>query len=68
MADDLLVKAQNDTVANTSIIQPFVAAMANYWTPSDNFGKSLRNGEVTHDNAVELTDKWNENMNTSAVE
>lgn len=68
MAEDLLVKVQNDTVANTSIIQPFVGAMANYWTPSDNFGKSLRNGEITHDNAAELTEKWNENMNTSGVE
>lgn len=68
MAEDLLVKVQNDTVANTSIIQPFVGAMANYWAPSDNFGKSLRNGEITHDNAAELTEKWNENMNTSGVE
>lgn len=68
MAEDLLVKAQNDTVANTSIIQPFIAPMANYWTPSDNFGKSLRNGEVTHDNAAEATEAWNTNMNTSVVE
>ena len=68
MDSDLLVKAQNDTVANTSIIQPFVAGMANYWTPTDNFGKSLRNGEVTHDNAADATEAWNKNMNTSVVE
>ncbi len=68
MAEDLLVKAQNDTVANTSIIQPFIAPMANYWTPSDNFGKSLRNGEVTHENAAELTEAWNTNMNTTIVD
>ena len=67
-ADDQLVKAQNDTVANTSIIQPFISPMANYWTPTDNFGKSLRNGEVTHDNAAEATEAWNKNMNTSVVE
>lgn len=68
MDDDLLVKAQNDTVANTSILQPFIAPMANYWTPSDNFGKSLRNGEVTHDNAADATEAWNKNMNSSVVE
>ncbi len=67
-AEDALVKAQNDTVANTSIIQPFISPMANYWTPTDNFGKSLRNGEVTHDNAAEATEAWNTNMNTSVVE
>lgn len=65
---DMLVKAQNDTVANTSIVQPFVGPMANYWTPTDNFGKSLRNGEVTHENAAEVTEAWNKNMNTSVVE
>lgn len=68
LKEDLLVKAQNDTVDNTSIIQPFIAPMANYWTPSDNFGKSLRNGEVTHDNAGEATEAWNKNMNTSVAE
>lgn len=66
--EDMLVQAQNATVANTSIIQPFIAPMANYWTPSDNFGKSLRNGEVTHDNAADSTEAWNTNMNTSVVE
>lgn len=64
---DILVKAQNDTINNTSFIQPFVAPMANYWIPTDNFGKSLRNGEVTHKNAAESTEAWNKNMNTSAV-
>lgn len=67
-AEDALVIAQNDTVANTSIIQPFIAPMANYWTPTDTFGKSLRNGDVTHDNAAEATEAWNTNMNTSVVE
>ena len=64
---DELVQAQNNTVANTSIIQPFITEMGNYWTPTDNFGKSLRNNEITHDNAADMTEKWNKNMNTSAV-
>ena len=64
---DELVQAQNNTVANTSIIQPFITEMGNYWTPTDNFGKSLRNNEITHDNAADMTEKWNKDMNTSAV-
>lgn len=66
--NDLLVKAQNDTFDNTSIIQPFVSAMDHYWIPAENFGKSLINKEVTHANAAEMTEKLNIAMNSSAVE
>lgn len=65
---DVLVTAQNDTFDNTAIIQPFVSAMNNYWTPAENFGKSLVNNEVTHDNAADMTEQFNTSMNTSAVE
>lgn len=65
---DALVIAQNDTFDNTSIIQPFIAEMENYWENTDNFGKSLRNKEVTHDNAKEKTEAYNEAMNSSVVE
>ncbi len=65
---DTLVSAQNDTFDNTSIIQPFVAAMGNYWSPAENFGKSLFNKEVTHDNAADLTEQLNTSMNSSVVE
>lgn len=66
--NDPLVQAQNNTFENTSIIQPFVPAMGNYWTPAENFGKSLINNEVTHDNAAEMTETLNTAMNTSAAE
>lgn len=65
---DAVVKAQNDTFDNTSITQPFVAAMSNYWTPAENMGKALVNGEVTHDNAADQTAKLNTAMNTSEAE
>lgn len=68
MAEDMLATAQGSCVANSSIVQPFIAEMGNYWTPTDNFGKALRNGEITHDNAAEMTEKWNTEMNTSVVE
>ena len=37
--NDPLVTAQNDTFDNTSILQPFVSAMNNCWTPVENMGK-----------------------------
>lgn len=65
---DALVVAQNTTFDTTSILQPFVSAMGNYWTPAANFGTSLVNGEVTHDNAAKMTEDLNTSLNTAAVE
>ena len=66
--EDELVIAQNETFDETSILQPFVTAMNNYWTPAENFGKSIVNGEVTHDNAAELTDEFSASMNQSIID
>ena len=65
---DELVIAQNETFDETSILQPFVRARNNYWTPAENFGKSIVNGEVTLDNAEEMTDKLSDSMNQSVVD
>lgn len=65
---DALVTAQNDTFNNTSIIQPFVAGMGNYWTPADNWGKSLVAGDITLDNAADKTEEFNTSINSSLVE
>lgn len=65
---DALVVAQNATFDTTSILQPFVSKMGNYWTPAENFGNSLLNGEVTADNAAEMTESFNTSLNTSVVE
>ena len=59
--------AQNDTFDRTSILQPFVSAMGNCWTPVENMGKSIRNGTVTHDNAAEQTDAMNAAMNSDGI-
>lgn len=66
--NDALVVAQNATFDTTSILQPFVSAMSNYWTPAENFGNSLLNGEVTADNAADQTEAFNTSLNTSVVE
>lgn len=65
---DALVAAQNATFDNTSIIQPFVAAMGNYWTPAANFGTAIISKEITKDNAEAKVEEFNTSLNTSGVQ
>ena len=64
---DVLVSAQNNTFDKTSVMQPFVAGMNNFWTPAENFGKSIVNGEITLDNAADKTTAFNKAINTAGV-
>lgn len=64
IGEDALVKAQNDTIDNTSVIQPTITAMGNYWTMGENFGKAIVNGDVTDANAVEETQKFQDQLDT----
>ncbi|MBQ8639178.1 MAG: extracellular solute-binding protein [Lachnospiraceae bacterium] len=65
---DAMVVAQNSTFDETSIMQPFVGKMADYWTPAENFGKSIVNGEVTKENAAEMVEEFNTSLNSSVIE
>ncbi len=56
---DIMVMAQNNTFQKTSVIQPFVAAMNNFWTPAENFGKALISKQITTDNAAAKTEALN---------
>lgn len=67
IASDMLVAAQNDTFNRTSILQPFVAAMNNCWTPVENMGKGIRNKNITHDNAKQQTEDMNAAMNKIGI-
>ena len=55
--------AQNDTIANTSKLQPSIPEMGNYWGNADPMGKALANGEITAENAAEQTETWNAGIN-----
>ena len=59
--------AQNDTIANTSKLQPSIPEMGNYWTNADPMGKALANGEINADNAAEQTETWNAGINNSGL-
>lgn len=64
IASDALAVAQGNTVANTSVMQPFVAGMANYWANAENMGKAILSGDVTAENAAEKTEALNTAFNT----
>ncbi|MBR2990232.1 MAG: extracellular solute-binding protein [Solobacterium sp.] len=68
IGDDLLAKAQMDTMGYASIVQPLQADMGNYWTPAQSMGEELVAGTVTHDNAAEKTEAMNTTMNTAGVQ
>ena len=55
--------AQNNTIANTSVLQPSIPEMGDYWTNAASMGTGLANGEVTAANAAESTEKWNNAIN-----
>ncbi len=55
---DAVAQAQMDPIADTSVVQPSIAEMSNFWAPCENFGNSIYNNEVTHDNAAKLTEQW----------
>ena len=67
IAADPVVIAQNDTFNYTSILQPFVSAMDNCWTPVENMGKGIRNGSVTHENAEDQTQAMSDAMNSNGI-
>ena len=59
--------AQNDTIANTSVLQPSIPEMGNYWANAGAMGTSLANGEINADNALDKTNEWNEGLNNSGL-
>ncbi len=59
--------AQNDTIANTSVLQPSIPEMGNYWANAGAMGTSLANGEINETNALEKTNAWNDGLNNSGL-
>ena len=55
--------AQDATIANTSILQPSIPEMGNYWSNAESMGKGLANKEVTAATAAADTEKWNDAIN-----
>ncbi|MBR4928867.1 MAG: extracellular solute-binding protein [Oscillospiraceae bacterium] len=64
---NVVAKAQVDTIAKTSIVQPVLGKMGNYWGPAGSMGAELIAKTVTHSNAAEKTEEMNTAMNSEAV-
>lgn len=68
ISKDPLIKAQNDTINNTSVIQPTITAMSKYWVPAETFGKAIVGKKVTAANYKEETDKFVKSLNTKETD
>ena len=56
-------QAQDATIAGTSVLQPSIPEMGNYWSNAESMGKGLANKEVTVETAAADTEKWNAAIN-----
>lgn len=68
LADDPIATAVTEVMKNTSMMQPLVSSMGNYWSPAENMGKAIIAGDVTHDNAADKTEEMNTAMNTDVAQ
>ena len=59
--------AQNNTIANTSVLQPTIAEMGAYWNNANPMGQALVNGEINADNAADMTETWNAGLNDTGL-
>ena len=59
--------AQNDTIANTSVLQPSIPEMGNYWSPVGNFGGLCSTGAVNADNYKEQLTQMMDTLNKTGL-
>ena len=59
--------AQNNTIANTSVLQPSIPEMGAYWNNANPMGQALVNGEINADNAAQMTEDWNAGLNNTGL-
>ncbi len=68
ISDDPIAAAVAKVMTDTSIMQPLVSEMGNYWSPAENMGKAIVAGEVTYENAAQRTEEMNTTMNTDIAQ
>lgn len=64
--DDLMLNAITDTINHSSVAQPLVTEMNNWWSPAESFGKGIVSGEITKENAKEMLDNFINNVNSGS--
>lgn len=63
----MIAVAQSAVMANTSMVQPSIPEMGNYWTPIQTFGENIVSGNVNADNVVEMVDALMESLNAQGL-
>ena len=53
IASDIVATAILDTIANTSLLQPSLPEMANWWVPIETLGRNIVAGKVTAENGAD---------------
>ena len=59
----IVAQAEINTMANTSVPQPVIPEMGNYWNPVQTFANNVYTGMVTADNYKEQVDLMMESLN-----
>ena len=73
LAEDAAVQAsicamaEMGVMAGTSVLQPSIPEMGNYWGPMETFGKAIVDGSVTVDNVAEQLDALLNQLNNSGL-
>lgn len=65
---DEIAQVLSDVQTRTSVVQPPISKMGQYWGPAENMGKAIVAGEITHDNAADKTEEMNTAMNKDVAE
>lgn len=63
LTDDKFVTVLDKVYSDCSIAQPLCSNMGNWWAPAGNMGTELNAGDITHDNAAEKTEAFNNAVN-----
>ena len=60
---NIVAQAEINTMANTSVPQPVIPEMGNYWSPVQTFANNIYTGQVTADNYKEMVDQMMDTLN-----
>ena len=63
----IVASAEIATMANTSVAQPSLPEMSNYWSPMETFGNAIVAGTVTSDNIAEQVAAFQTSLNAGGL-